>query len=164
MRVWRIARERFLETAYTGEGAWLYAGRWNPIRTRMVYTSTSLALAAVELFVNLEPRDAPEDLVAVSATWLDGEVSIETVPVEALPPDWRALEHRELRAMGAAWITARRFAAWMVPSAAVEGEWNVLLNPAHPDFAKITLAEPRSFRFDPRMFKHAGHDLKLPPP
>jgi hypothetical protein len=33
----------------------------------MVYTSTSLALADIELFVHLEPGHAPDDLVYLSA-------------------------------------------------------------------------------------------------
>jgi hypothetical protein len=35
----------------------------------------------------------------------------------------------------------------------VEGEWNVLLNPAHADFPKIEIAPARPFRYDERMFK-----------
>ncbi len=39
-----------------------------------------------------------------------------------------------------------------VPSAAVRGEWNVLLNPAHGDFRKIKIQKPQPFEFDLRMF------------
>jgi hypothetical protein len=40
-----------------------------------------------------------------------------------------------------------------VLSAAIRGEWNVLLNPAHADFSKITLKAPERFEFDARMFR-----------
>jgi RES domain-containing protein len=123
----------------------------------MVYTSTSLALAAVELFVHLDPTDAPDDLVVVSALLEPGlepgKVSLETMDPKQLHEDWRAMEHAGLRAIGAEWILSGRSAALQVPSLAVEGEWNVLLNPAHPDFSKITLLEPKPFHFDERMFK-----------
>jgi len=40
-----------------------------------------------------------------------------------------------------------------VPSAVVEAEWNVLLNPVHPDFGKVEIGEPQPFHYDERMFK-----------
>lgn len=153
MQLWRLCKDRYREAAFTGEGARLYAGRWNPAGVRMVYTSTSLALAAVELFVHLDPRDAPDDLVIVSVLLDPDHVSIEKLATNQLPSDWRAMEHSGLRTIGAEWIRSNRSAALEVPSLAVEGEWNVLLNPAHPDFSKITLLEPKPFHFDERMFQ-----------
>lgn len=38
-----------------------------------------------------------------------------------------------------------------VPSALIESESNYLLNPAHPDFQRITLGPERPFTFDPRL-------------
>ena len=35
----------------------------------------------------------------------------------------------------------------------VEGEWNVLLNPKHPRFVKIQIADSKPFRYDERMFR-----------
>ena len=153
MQVWRICKERYKDVALNGEGARLYAGRWNPVGVRMVYTSASLALAAVELFVHLDPYDAPEDLISVSATWSRELVSMEKLGIDSLPADWRAAEHHGLRERGAAWIASARSAALMVPSLAVEGEWNLLLNPAHRDFANVNILPPQPFHFDQRMFK-----------
>jgi RES domain-containing protein len=65
MRFWRICRRRFTADAATGEGARRYGGRWNSRGVRMVYASTSLALAAMEIFVNLEPNVQPTDLVSI---------------------------------------------------------------------------------------------------
>ncbi|HLI81517.1 MAG TPA: RES family NAD+ phosphorylase [Candidatus Binataceae bacterium] len=48
------------------KGARLYGGRWNSRRVSMVYASTSLALAAIETFINLEPNLAPDDLVSIN--------------------------------------------------------------------------------------------------
>jgi RES domain-containing protein len=140
MRVWRISKG-------------LYAGRWNPAGIRMVYTSTSLALAAIELFVHLDPSEAPDDLISISAILPTSEVSFEVIDPKNLPADWRAMEHPGLRELGAEWVRSRRSCALRVPSIAVEGEWNVLLNPAHAEFAKITLLKPKPFHFDERMFK-----------
>ena len=59
MQLWRICRQRYADVAYAREGARLHGGRWNSKGSRVAYTSTSLALAAVEMFVNLEPSYAP---------------------------------------------------------------------------------------------------------
>lgn len=152
MQVWRICKAQFAPAAFTGEGARLYQGRWNPAGVRMVYTSTSLALASVEFFVHLDPSVAPDDLVSTSATLSLDKATRERVNFKDLPKDWRKTDHPALQAIGADWIAAGSSVALEVPSAAVEGEWNVLLNPAHPHFKKIVIAVPKPFHFDTRMF------------
>ena len=59
----------------------------------------------------------------------------------------------QLREIGSAWAISRRSAALEVPSAAVEGEWNILLNPAHSDFNKIKVIKENPFHYDERMFR-----------
>ncbi len=152
MRIWRICRKRYAGAAYAGEGARLYSGRWNSKGVRMVYTSTSLALAAVETFVNLEPKLRPDDLVSIEAELADS-LRTERVDLKSLPPDWYQLRDESLRHFGDNWIRNTNSAALYVPSAAIRGEWNVLLNPAHPDFAKLRSHAPKNFEFDLRMFR-----------
>ena len=118
----------------------------------MVYTSTSKALACVELFVHLDPSMVPDDLVAVTIT-LPDEMTVETVHERLLPADWHTADNFALRQLGAEWVRSGRSVALRVPSAVIEGDWNVLLNPAHPDFAKLIPGEPVPFRFDIRMFR-----------
>ena len=152
MRIWRICRQRYADVAYAGEGARLYGGRWNSKGIKVVYTSTSLALAAVEMFVNLEPKLRPDDLVSIEAQVPD-EVRTERLDVKSLPRDWYQLRDESLRAYGDRWILNATSAALYVPSAAIRGEWNVLLNPDHPDFARLKFQKPRPFEFDLRMFR-----------
>ena len=151
MRIWRICRERYADVAYASEGAWLYGGRWNSKAIRMVYTSTSLALAAVETFVNLEPKLRPDDLVSIEAI-LPDSIRAERLDVKRLASNWYQLRDESLRVFGDEWIRSANSTALYVPSAAIRGEWNVLLNPAHPDFAKLKFQRPKHFEFDLRMF------------
>jgi len=152
MRIWRICRQRYAAVAYAGEGARLYGGRWNSKGIKVVYTSTSLALAAVEMFVNLEPKLRPDDLVTIEAEVPD-EVRTERLDVKSLPRDWYQSRDESLRAYGDRWILNATSTALYVPSAAIRGEWNVLLNPDHPDFARLKFQKPRPFEFDLRMFR-----------
>ena len=125
----------------------------------MVYASTSLALAAVETFVNLEPNLRPADLVSIEGEIPDA-LEIERLDVGVLPARWRETRDESLRRFGDEWIRRGRSAALVVPSAAIRGEWNVLLNPAHARFGAIQFRGSRPFEFDMRMFRHPANKTK----
>jgi RES domain-containing protein len=152
MRLWRICRVIHSAGAFSGEGARLFGGRWNSQGVRVVYTSPSLALAAVETFIHLEPNLRPDDLVSIEAV-LPNDASIERLDLDFLPRKWRALEYDALRKLCDGWILAGKTVALNVPSAAIRGEWNVLLNPAHSDFRRLKIEKPKPFEFDLRMFR-----------
>jgi RES domain-containing protein len=152
MRFWRICRRRFAAGAASGEGARLYGGRWNSPGLRVVYASTSLALAAIETFVNLEPNLLPGDLVSFQGEIPDA-LEIGRLDPKDLPANWHATRNESLRRFGDEWCRAGRTVAILVPSAAVRGEWNLLLNPAHNGFRKVKLSKPVRFEFDARMFR-----------
>lgn len=119
----------------------------------MVYCTTSLSLAALEVFVHLDPDDLPEDLVSIRAA-LPDDVPLEILEVSALPSDWnQAPGPAALQDMGSDWIASSRGAALGVPSAIIPAEQNILLNPGHPDMARLVRSPPERFVFDPRMRK-----------
>jgi RES domain-containing protein len=152
MHVWRISKAKFAESAFSGEGARLFDGRWNFEGVPMIYTSSSLALAAIEFFVHLDPSDAPDDLVSMKAE-LPDELRMERIHQGQLPPTWRRVDNNYLQKLGSDWAKSKSSVALLVPSAVVEEEWNVLLNPRHPDFAVIAAEPAKPFRYDERMFK-----------
>jgi RES domain-containing protein len=151
VRVWRICSRR--HHRFDGEGARLYGGRWNHAGTSVVYTSSSLSLAALELFVHVDVDIAPRELVAIAADVPDS-MAVETVKVESLPKNWRRYPAPEaLKDIGTAWAAKRSTAILAVPSAVIPEERNYLLNPAHREFKRIRISKPIPFRFDPRMWK-----------
>jgi|SRR5947207_5581668 len=152
MRFWRICRRRYAAEVASGEGARLYGGRWNSRGVRVVYSSTSLALAAVETFVNLEPNLQPKDLVSFEGE-VPNELEIGRLDPKALPTNWHETRNESLRRFGDEWISAGSSVALLVPSAAIRGEWNLLLNPVHPEFSRIKFQDPQPFAFDARMFR-----------
>ena len=117
----------------------------------MVYTGTSRALAALEFFVNLEPNEAPDDLLMAEAAVPDE--LIETLDLKQLPRNWRSLDNQRCRDIGSKWAASLRSLALKVPSVVVDGDWNVLLNPKHPEFAKVKTGAAKAFRFDERLFR-----------
>jgi RES domain-containing protein len=108
-------------------------------------------LAALEFFVNLEPNDAPDDLLIAGA--IVPNEFVETLDTAMLPRTWRKLNNEVCRDLGSEWATSGRSLALKVPSAVVDGEWNVLLNPRHREFAKVEISKPAPFHYDERMFR-----------
>jgi RES domain-containing protein len=151
MQVWRIFPGRFRDSAFTGVGGLYAARRWNHLGTAMVYTSTSRALAALEFFVNLQPNEAPDDLLMAEASAPDA--NIETIGIDSLPRNWRGLNNERCRDLGSEWARSQRSVALKVPSVVVDGDWNVLLNPRHAEFDKIKIGTAKRFRYDERMFR-----------
>ncbi len=148
MQVYTLCMERWASTAFGGEGAIRYAGRWHFAGTPMVYTASTRALAALETLVHLEIRHASPNFVMIPADVPDELVQ----PLEDLPPDWDALPGGDVtRRIGSAWIQSRASLALQAPSAVVRGEHNVLLNPLHADCRHWVLGEPEPFAFDPRL-------------
>lgn len=150
MRVHRLCRAA--HRALDGEGAALAGGRWNNPGRPAVYTSVHLSLAALEYLTHLEVRRAPPDLVAITIEIPERPVS--TLDPEALPADWNRLaEHPWCVAYGDDWIAERRTLGLRVPSAIIPEEHNLILNPAHPDFAKVIIVAERQLSFDPRLLR-----------
>jgi len=152
MRLWRICRRLHAAEAFSGDGARLFGGRWNSPGTRAVYTSPSLALAAIETFVNLEPNLRPDDLVSIVAE-LPDDITSQRLDLKSLPHRWYECRDESLRIFGDEWIRRANTLALHVPSAAIRGEWNVLLNPVHPEFRRVRIQAPAPFQFDLRMFR-----------
>jgi RES domain-containing protein len=149
--VWRISLRTHARKAFSGEGASLEGGRWNPPGTAVVYTSGTLALATLELLVNISPEDLPLPLVAISAE-IAASVGITRIKTAALPKNWRQYPAPAmLQEIGSEWVNAGEFAVLDVPSAVIPRESNFLLNPAHPQFEEIAVGTAELFDPDSRL-------------
>ena len=119
---WRISKRRYANppaAAFDGEGSRRRGGRWTPPGARVAYASSSLALAALEYFVNLGPEDAPSDLVSIRISIPDG-VRCERVNISSLPQSWRGVPFpQELWAVGERWLVSASSVCLLVPSAVV---------------------------------------------
>jgi len=150
MLVYRIATSTHVNDL-SGEGARLHGGRWNHRGTAVIYTSETRSLATVELLVHVSLSFAPTDLKMATIEVPD-EPAPEVVDVAALPPNWRGFPARpELAELGTSWARSGRSLLLRVPSAVVEHEHNILINPAHPDIARIALAGVEDFLLDQRL-------------
>ena len=111
--VWRLLTARFADSAFTGEGARLYGGRWNRKGVPMVYTAGSQSLAMLEMLVQDQPLRGR--YVMIPAT-LPSNLKIERISPDRLPADWRSPAARaQLQAIGSDWARRRSSAVLAVP-------------------------------------------------
>jgi RES domain-containing protein len=140
----------------SGKGAERYGGRWNSKGNAVVYTSHSRALAAIELAVHLPLSIAPTHLKLVTIEIPD-DISIFQIDSSILHTDWILFPHHpSTKKIGDTWISENEHLLMQAPSAVIAGDFNILINPAHPDFHKIKIADTEDFNFDRRLFKHYG--------
>ena len=149
LEAWRIIKEKHAATAFSGEGAAKTGGRWNSRGVAVIYTSSTKSLAALESLVHLNPPVLFK-YVAIRIRFAD--TLLEIMPARNLPADWRAEPPPpSSKAVGDGWVWEARSAVLALPSVLISGEPNYLLNPAHPDFKKISIGKPEPFAFDPRL-------------
>jgi RES domain-containing protein len=155
--VWRITTARFADSAFSGEGARLFGGRWNRKGLPLVYTAESRSLALLEMLVQDDPLRARYVLIPAR---IPADVSQTTLNVADLPEDWRSLSERDaLQTIGNAWIQGGAHCVLSVPSAVVPAERSFLINPAHPDFIKIVIDPPEALETDMRLLRNLA-DLR----
>jgi RES domain-containing protein len=153
IHVWRLCQAAHQETAFSGEGAHRYGGRWNPKGLPAVYTAETQSLAVLEVLVHVDIDLVPNDFV-VFAVDIPDQLLIERIALHELNPAWRGQYPPTLsQALGEAWLQRQTSAVLKVPSAIIPVEHNYILNPRHPDFAALTLHPPESFIFDRRLWR-----------
>lgn len=154
MIVWRIASRR--HAPLDGEGARRYGSRWTPRGVPVVFASRTLSLAALERLVHADPDLQPDDLSAI-ALEVDDRIAATTVHPADLPGGWRqSPPPTELSTIGARWARDAATVLLWVPSAVIPAEPNVLINPAHREFAKVRIVSSDPFGFDQRLWKQAN--------
>jgi len=147
---WRIVKQKHASTAFSGEGARLFEGRWNSAGVRMVYCSEHLSLAALEILVHTQPITMTDRFRAFRVTW--EERLMATRSLTTLPKGWNsAIATLASRRIGDEWIAAGKSAVLSVPSVIVPQERTFLLNPKQADFGKIKIQDSGAFNLDPRL-------------
>jgi RES domain-containing protein len=151
--LWRIGAttSRYVADDMSGAGAKNTGGRWNPVGMAVTYSSENIALAVHETVVHLRSGGLPLNryLVRIDVpddVWAARHVLSPPVGWDALPAGMVSVQ------AGEAWLLARSSALLVVPSVIVPEESNVLINPLHPDSARIAATVLRKWYYDPRYF------------
>ena len=152
MRAWRLTRAVYASDPLSGSGAAIAGNRWNSPGTRVAYTSTSRALAALEMLVHVTRETGPPDMVFVPVDVPDRLIR----EASGVPGDWADLPYGpNARKFGDRWVGEGRSLGLLVPSVVVPAERNLLINPRHRAFGRVRVrvgpVEP--FAFDRRLIR-----------
>ena len=153
MIVYRICKAKYAKTAFSGTGGLDSPGRWHRKGQPIIYTASTLSLAALELLIHLGRTDSRIALVSVHATIPD-DLAKDGVDAKGLPANWNSSPPIDATMdLGTKWCASKRSVVMRVPSAVIQGEFNYLLNPLHADFKLIRASMPEPFTFDQRLWK-----------
>jgi len=150
---WRLVKKKHRSRAFDGEGARLYGGRWTSVGRRAVYTSSSVALATLEILVHMGVVNKPVIVNSYVVYRVEiPESLVAEIDPDALPTNWAAPPApARLLAIGDAWLDAREKPVLRVPSAVVVSEPNFILNPEHPHFPRLRIGPEQPYSFDSRL-------------
>lgn len=152
MLIFRLALERHIRDL-SGAGARLSGGRWNHKGTPVIYTSSSRALAALEYLVHVPISMVPDGL-CMAIVELPNTASIQDLKTSDLPGNWRHYPAPpELANIGSEWASGKKTLLLSVPSAVIEKENNILLNPVHPQMHMVKISNIEPYIFDMRFFR-----------
>src|SRR5947208_17063143 len=115
---WRIVKEKHAKTAFSGEGARIFEGRWNSGGVRMVYCSEHLSLAALEILVHTQPVTMRDKFRVFRASWDDAIMA--TIELKKLPKWWNAQPPGTMsKKIDDEWIQSSRSDVLALPSVIV---------------------------------------------
>jgi RES domain-containing protein len=145
MTVYRICKKEY-KNDLTGLGSFLYGGRWNFPESYMLYTASSIALAALEVLVNY--------------TYQLKDISFSLISIDISPEKMTAIEEKKLKdswltdvnytqKIGTDFLTQDGLHFLEVPSSVINRETNVLINPKF--ITKKNILSIENFQFDKRI-------------
>jgi RES domain-containing protein len=152
MEVFRLQRARH-GPDLSGAGAARKGARWNSAGIEIIYTSASRALAMSEIAVHFTFATLPADFMLFQI-FIPDDTSIKVIQPSKLPVHWNSNPPSlACQAIGDDFIRAKKYCLLKIPSAVVRGDFNILINPAHPEFAGVRVLVRTPFPFDNRLFE-----------
>lgn len=137
IKAYRICHKEFANSAFSGEGARLFGGRWNAKGVKAVYLADSAALATLEIMVHINDQSelSNYNLFEVSFNHKD----VIELNEQDLPSDWAdsPIPNSTVQ-MGSAWLQSQKSAILKVPTVVIKAQcFNYILNISHPKALQI---------------------------
>jgi len=132
-----------------------YAARWNSYGLNVIYTAENRSLACLENLVHRNGFGLDSDF-CIMTILIPSSLKIIEILEKKIPFNWNFPDenaHLICRKIGDEWIKSQNSSCLIVPSAIIQNEKNILINPNHKDFKKIKVSLTQSFSFDNRLVK-----------
>ena len=149
MIVYRITNGIYKDDI-SGTGAKLNGSRWNTKGIPMLYTSTHISLAVLEMIVNTQFKDYSIELELLFIK-LPEEESFKEIKLIKIKENWKE-DFTYTKFIGDEFVKQNSSLLLKVPSAVIQEENNFLINPLHRDFKKVKIQKTKSFWPDKRLF------------
>lgn len=150
--VYRLAKRRY--PVYDGTGAALEGARWNSPGRTLVYASEHYATALLEKLVHAGRTTLPGAHHA-AAIVIPDDLSIVVLDPATLP-GWELEDSAAARDFGDEWYGSGRSAVLVVPSLPGQPiERNFIINPVHPEAARIQVQPSFEVVWDGRLFGYS---------
>ena len=151
MIVYRLANKKYTKDLF-GIGAEITGGRWNFKGTRVLYTSDSKALCMAEIAVHTPIGAIPKDYYLITIELPDNAYGT-VIDENSLPDTWNRFPYSQItQEIGDDLIIGMNYLYVKVPSAVVQGDFNILINPLHKGFRNVKILKTEKFDFDKRLF------------
>ncbi len=153
MLVYRLSKHKYKEDLSGIGASYGVNNRWNTKGTKLLYTSSSRALACAEVAVHIPfgllPKDADYHMMCID---IPSGIDLLEPTLDSLPLAWNSRPVRsESQEFGDNFVVNSEFAVLKVPSIVIAGDYNYLINPKHPDYKMIKLINTEPFPVDPRL-------------
>ena len=152
MHIFRLTRKKF-SNILSGIGAAQKGARWNSIGVELIYTTGNRSLAMAEVAVHFTLATLPSDYMMMCIN-IPENIKVKKIDTKKLPSNWNEFPHpNSIQSFGDQFVKENKYCILKVPSAVTKGDFNLLINPNHPDFIKIKILSVDKFPFDKRIFK-----------
>ncbi len=147
MILWRFTRHESLD----GRGGLLVSGRWHSRGQENLYCEPNPATALLEVLVHagVSQPSAIGDFKFLKIEVPD-QLADDRIADTLLPTDWSSRQDLT-RSLGDQWLRTAATPLLWVRSALVPETFNALVNPNHPDSARVVLLEVIAFPVDQRL-------------
>jgi len=126
-------------------------GRWCSSRRKVMYTSSSVALACLENVVRRSGSGFSSDIQTIFYE-IPGNIKIEELPVKTLNENWRLRSsYSYCQEIGNNWYDKKDSLLLKVPSAIIPGEFNFVIKTTSPEIGRIKIKDTRPFIPDERL-------------
>lgn len=148
MKLYRLGQQPHIAST-AGLGGLYSDGRWHEIGTPILYTSEHLSLAKLEVLANAASLPRRYFLLTLE---VPDDAGVQYLEEADLPPGWNSLPYNKATArLAQEWISAGAHWLLRVPSIHSTNEYNYLLNPLHPDHARLRTVSLEPHPFDVRL-------------
>jgi RES domain-containing protein len=151
LKIFRLESEAAFEKKqiFQGNGAMIVDGRWHSSPRQIIYCSSEISLAILEVRVHLSGVKTIPSKYLIEVDIKDDQI-FENIHY---PNNWRVSPpNYSTQHIGNNWYDEKRSLIFKVKSSIVPKAFNYLINCTHTDFNLLRPSIPRKYDLDPRLW------------